>query len=258
VSRFIPTSRDAVVLGTGSGSAPPPFSGNKLFKPLYAILIDGAFLTKKLQSRNRRPATADDILRECERLQALQYVSEYELLRIYFYDASPASGSVRYPVSRRDYNLSGTDRFRNAQRLHDQLVLKPHFALRMGEVTLSPNTWRIKPRAAAGLIRSMEALRDDHFELDLTQKGVDMRIGMDMARLALKEMVRAVIVVTGDSDFVPSFKFVRREGVKVFLDPMGHNVRLNLRQHSDIVIEHLPAVDDENSAGELALGEAAA
>jgi uncharacterized LabA/DUF88 family protein len=63
-----------------------------------------------------------------------------------------------------------------------------------------------------------------------------MRVGLDMARLALRETVRAVIVVTGDSDFVPAFKFVRREGVKVILDPMGHNVRTELREHADIVI----------------------
>ena len=63
-----------------------------------------------------------------------------------------------------------------------------------------------------------------------------MRIGLDMARLALRETVRAVIVVTGDSDFVPAFKFVRREGVKVILEPMGHNIRTELRAHSDIVL----------------------
>lgn len=213
------------------------FFGSIVLKPLYAILIDGAFLTKKLQVRNKRPVTADDVVAESARLQALPYVDGYELLRIYFYDAAPASELVSYPVSKRQYNLSATDRFSHAQRLHDQLVLKPHFALRMGEVTLSPNKWRIKPRAASKLIRKLEPLQDADFELDLSQKGVDMRIGMDMARLALREMVRAVIVVTGDSDFVPAFKFVRREGVKVFLDPMGHNVKLNLRQHSDIVIE---------------------
>lgn len=57
-----------------------------------------------------------------------------------------------------------------------------------------------------------------------------------MARLALRETVRAVVVVTGDSDFVPAFRFVRREGVKVILDPMGHNIRPELRQHADIVL----------------------
>jgi uncharacterized LabA/DUF88 family protein len=48
--------------------------------------------------------------------------------------------------------------------------------------------------------------------------------------------VRAVVVVTGDSDFVPAFKFARREGVKVILETMGHNVRTELRAHSDLVL----------------------
>jgi len=63
-----------------------------------------------------------------------------------------------------------------------------------------------------------------------------MRVGLDMARLSLREVVRTVIVVTGDSDFVAAFKFARREGVKVILEPMGHNVRVELRAHADIVL----------------------
>jgi len=79
-------------------------------------------------------------------------------------------------------------------------------------------------------------LTDADFDLDISQKGVDMRVGLDMARLSLREVVRAVIVVTGDSDFVAAFKFARREGVKVILEPMGHNVRVELRAHADIVL----------------------
>ena len=63
-----------------------------------------------------------------------------------------------------------------------------------------------------------------------------MRIGLDMARLALRATVRAVVVVTGDSDFVAAFKFARREGVKVFLDPLGRNIRTELRAHADLVL----------------------
>jgi len=79
-------------------------------------------------------------------------------------------------------------------------------------------------------------LADTDFDLDLSQKGVDMRIGLDMARLALRETVRTVVVVTGDSDFVAAFKFARREGVKIILDPLGHNIRIELREHADIVL----------------------
>lgn len=184
----------------------------------------------------KKHATANDIVAECARLQALPEVADYELLRIYYYDAPPAADSLKYPVSGGPLNLATTTRYTLSQALYDQLVLKPHFALRMGRVALSVDKWKIKPRIARSLAKTPRPLTDADFDLAVEQKGVDMRIGLDMARLALREMVRAVIVVTGDSDFVPAFKFARREGVKVILDPMGHNVRLELKQHADIVI----------------------
>lgn len=207
-----------------------------MHKPLYAILLDGGFVTKKLYQRLGVDPTADDVVSECDRLRALPEVSDYELLRIYFYDAAPATGNLRQPVSRTPLNLATTDRYRKSQQLHDSLILKPYFALRLGDVNLSPDKWRVKPRVAKELVRASRPLADDDFTLDLRQKGVDMRIGMDMARLCLRDMVRAVIVVAGDSDFVPAFKFVRREGVKVILEPMGHNVRVELKRHADLVL----------------------
>lgn len=218
------------------------FGAFKMAKPLYAILLDGGFLTKKLYKSSSTPgapgthATAADILVECTRLQALPHLADYELLRIYYYDAFPSAARLQNPVSKTALNLAATPRYRQAQSLYDQLVLMPHFALRMGTVNLSPAKWKLKPRVAKALVTLPRPLTDDDFQLDLSQKGVDMRVGMDMARLALRELVRTIVVVTGDSDFVPAFKFVRREGVKVILEPMGHNVSPDLRHHADIVL----------------------
>jgi uncharacterized LabA/DUF88 family protein len=198
--------------------------------------LDGGFLTKKLYKKLQRHATAVDIQTECARLQALPDLADYELLRIYYYDAPPSAESISLPVSKRVFKLSGTERFRLSQSLHDHLVFLPHFALRMGETRLSIHKWRIKPRVAKELIKTPRALTDEDFDLDLSQKGVDMRIGLDMARLALRETVRSVVVLTGDSDFVAAFKFARREGVKIILDPMGQNVRTELRAHADLVL----------------------
>jgi uncharacterized LabA/DUF88 family protein len=208
--------------------------------PQYAILMDGAYVTKKLYERLGRHATADDICAECDRLHRLPQIGNYELLRVYYYDAAPLSDSIRFPVSKAPFNLSTTERYKLSQSLHSSLVLKPHFALRMGQVNLSPDKWKLKPSVARKLLKEPRELADDDFLLDAGQKGVDLRIGMDMARLALRDMVRTVIVVTGDSDFVPAFKYVRREGVKVILDPLGQNVRQELKQHADIVIEAEP------------------
>jgi hypothetical protein len=123
-------------------------------RPLYAILIDGGFFTKKLYQQLGRHATADDIVAECDKMKSIHEVSDYELLRIYYYDAPPSSRVTKRPVSRQTFNLSTTDRYRMSQSLYDQLVLKPHFALRMGETALSPNEWRLKQRTAKEIIKS--------------------------------------------------------------------------------------------------------
>jgi len=207
-----------------------------LAKPRYAILLDGGFVKKKLLDQLRRHPTADDIVAKCEALQRLPEVADHELLRIYYYDAFPAAEKLRLPVSRDAYNTADTERYRQSESLFDQLVLKPNFALRMGQVGITPHHWKLKASVARHLVRQPRALADNDFVMDAQQKGVDMRIGMDMARLALRDMVRQVVVVTGDSDFVPAFKFVRREGVRVILDLMGENGRVELKQNSDIVL----------------------
>lgn len=211
--------------------------GYLMSQACYAILIDGGFLTKKIQAHHSRAATASDIESYCRSLKSYSEVQNYELLRIYYYDALPSTAKTKLPVSKTPHSLASTLRYRQAQSLFDTLVMKPGFALRMGDVRLGPYAWKLKDAVVNGLISKPRTLSDNDFALDLSQKGVDMRIGLDMARLALRELVRAVVVVTGDSDFVPAFKFVRREGVKVILATLGHTgVRPELRAHSDFVI----------------------
>jgi len=49
-------------------------------------------------------------------------------------------------------------------------------------------------------------------------------------------MVSVILVVTGDSDLVPAFRFARREGLRVYLDTLGHGVRRDLKAHTDLVL----------------------
>lgn len=206
-------------------------------KAQFAILLDGGFVTKKLQEKLKEPAKADDVVALCEEIRSHEELKDYELLRTYFYDAPPSLATVKYPVSAETYNLAATERAKHAQSLYDQLELRPGFALRMGETRLTPQAWKLKPKSVVQITKEPRALEDRDFLLDINQKGVDIRIGLDMARLALREMVRAVVVVTADSDFVPAFKFVRREGVKVMLCTLGHKgARRELKAHADFVL----------------------
>lgn len=69
--------------------------------------------------------------------------------------------------------------------------------------------------------------------LGLRQKGVDMRIAIDIASLTLKKHVRTIVLVAGDSDFVPAAKLARREGIEFILDPLWQNVNDDLFEHID-------------------------
>ncbi|MNN68477.1 NYN domain protein [compost metagenome] len=71
------------------------------------------------------------------------------------------------------------------------------------------------------------------------QKGVDMRIGLDIASLTLKKHVSMIVLATGDSDFVPAMKFARREGAQVMLIVQRKGIKEPLREHADIVIDDL-------------------
>jgi uncharacterized LabA/DUF88 family protein len=114
------------------------------------------------------------------------------------------------------------------------LELTPNFAVRRGEVVA--HGWKLGSRAFKNMMKSPRAPAGNDIVPDLEQKGVDLRIGLDIARLALRELVDIIVVVTGDSDLVPAFRFARREGVRVFLDHMGHGVRRDLKAHADIII----------------------
>jgi hypothetical protein len=77
-------------------------------------------------------------------------------------------------------------------------------------------------------------------EPNIHQKGVDMRLGLDIAALTLKSHVGAFVLAAGDSDFVPAMKFARREGAQLVLVTLGHSVRADMPEHSDLMLD-IPA-----------------
>lgn len=124
--------------------------------------------------------------------------------------------------------------------LFDLLRKMPSMALRLGEVHMGG--WQIKPRAFDALLageRQFSELSDEDFSRDFRQKGVDMRLGMDLTALAFKKQIDTVVIVTGDADFVPVAKLARREGIRIILDPLWRNVSDELHEHVDGVTSGL-------------------
>lgn len=209
----------------------------------YVLMVDGSFMLYRLGARlgqgaEARLATADDVIAECDAIRSHPEFVEHELLRILFYDAAPFADRVHDLATGEDRSLDTSPTYRRRRALLDQLALAPNIALRLGE--LSYEGFTLGRAAASAIVRQQRPILATDLSLRLTQKGVDLRIGLDIARLTLRERVDAIVVVTGDSDFIPAFKFARREGVRVYLDHMGGSVKRDLKVHADVVLRRTP------------------
>ena len=60
-----------------------------------------------------------------------------------------------------------------------------------------------------------------------------MRIGLDVASLAYGRYVDQIILIAGDSDFIPVAKMARRNGIDFILDPMKQYIKPKLSEHID-------------------------
>lgn len=80
---------------------------------------------------------------------------------------------------------------------------------------------------------SLDDLTENDVRVDVRQKGVDMRIGVDVTSLTLKGQVDQIVLMAGDADFVPAAKIARREGIDFILDPMWQTIPAGLHEHID-------------------------
>lgn len=129
-----------------------------------------------------------------------------EIHRILYYDCPPYEGTVTLPVSGGKHKFTGSDTWMN------ELARRDLFAVRRGVLKFRGWTPRKIPIAA-----SVAALKDSDFGPDFEQKGVDMRIGLDMANYASNRSVELIALMTNDTDCIPAMKYARRAGLQVVL-----------------------------------------
>lgn len=194
-----------------------------------AILLDGGYAINELyHALGGRVPMAGDI----QRLAAVcQKKGEEDLFRVYYYDARPFAGKAVHPDGS-SVNFSETDQFASRTRYLEEISLLDGFAFRSGELKF--RGWRIDPRSLAQHFADSEPLPRHTVAPNLSQKGVDIKIGLDIAWLATRNVVDRIILFTGDTDFVPAMKYARREGVQVVLAALSdRKIRKELREHSD-------------------------
>ena len=209
-----------------------------------AVLVDAAFFLRRFPkiwpSQNRAsPSEAAKKLYETALSHLNQPIAgktvRRDLYRVFVYDCPPLNKKAHYPVSKKsvDFGKSTDAVFRTA--FHSELVTMRKVALRLGRLS-DHTSWRIHPNAVKDLLsgkRIISDLTDHDFLYEVRQKGVDIRIGIDVCSLTLKRQVDQIVLISGDADFVPAGKLARREGVDFVLDPMWSNIGLDLTEHID-------------------------
>ena len=117
-----------------------------------------------------------------------------------------------------------------------ELKSKRKFALRLGFLAADAAVYTLNSDATKKLFNrsiQIEDIQEDDFSLSMIQKGVDMKIGLDIASLSYKKLVDQIVLISVDSDFVPAAKLARLEGIDFILDPMGHPINDALQEHID-------------------------
>ena len=143
--------------------------------------------------------------------------------------------SVYHPLTMKNVDLDKSDTFVWTNKFLEELKRRRNFALRLGKLT-DWTYYNLRPEVTKKLMQgklSLSDLNEDDFMFVSTQKGVDMRIGLDIASLAYKKQVDQIILIAGDSDFVPAAKLARREGIDFILDPMWATIKEDLFEHID-------------------------
>ena len=203
---------------------------------ITAVLIDGGFYRRRAYSLFG-DKTPEDRANEMV-TYARRHISKSRssLYRIFYYDCPPSEKVLFHPLTRSQVNLAATDQFKWTNQFFDALTHKRKVALRRGEELETQNGYVLKTdplkKLCAGTLR-VEDLQERDFKLEITQKGVDMRIGLDIASLAESGTVNQIVMITGDSDFVPAAKHARRSGIDFILDPMWATVTTSLSEHVD-------------------------
>jgi uncharacterized LabA/DUF88 family protein len=212
-----------------------------------AILVDGGFFLRRYRKilknidHSNAEAVSDAMYRMAlahlwRRTKANGNKKEGELYRLYFYDCPPLTKRVHQPVTGKSFDLSKTKEALFRTEFHHSLRSKRKVALRLGRLDENNADWQLKPGILRQLLkkeRSFESLQDDDFTYYARQKIVDTKIGLDIALLSEKKLVDRIVLIAGDSDFVPAAKHARREGIDFILDPMWNPIAPDLHEHID-------------------------
>ena len=203
-----------------------------------AIMVDGAFYRKRAYYfwGDKTPAErAKELYKYCQRHIKDEALGA-ELYRVFYYDCPPSQKRVYHPLKQTTIDLAKSPLYQWTLEFFNELKHQRKFALRLGRLAEEQAVYNIKPEVFRKLLsgnKTFDQLTEQDLYLDIKQKGVDMRIGVDIASVTFKKQVDRIVLISGDSDFVPAAKQARREGIDFILDPMRTVIKPDLFEHID-------------------------
>ena len=169
-----------------------------------AILVDGGFYRKRaahLWGKKTAEERAKELNAYCmAHLHDKDGNEERQLYRIFYYDCEPVGRrSVYHPLTKKNVDLDKSDTYTWTQTFLEELRKRRKFALRLGTLS-NQMAYNLRPDVTRKLLagtKQLEELTEDDFVFVAQQKGVDMRVGVDIASLAYKKQVDQIILTGG-------------------------------------------------------------
>ena len=201
-----------------------------------AVLVDGGFYRKRYREiYGGIPADPKEFVKKLYGMVMSHAGNMDNLYRIFYYDCPPMDKKVHHPLTGRAIDFAREPQAVYMRQFLEELKRKRKMALRLGHLG-GTGDWCIRPRHTKDIVTGKldpTQLKDTDLVYEMKQKGVDMKIGVDIATLALKQLVGKIILIAGDADFVPAAKLARREGIDFVLDPMWVHIHPELYEHID-------------------------
>ena len=187
-----------------------------------AVLIDGGFL--RVLSKKAKKLYDPDLI---EKFAHACKAADEEIFRILYYDCAQYSGTVKLPVSGNAHTFVANDAWLHA------LSYKDLFAVRRGVLKFRGYVPRVRPNPKTGAA-PRTTFTDADFKPNFDQKGVDMRIGLDVAAYSANKSVDRIVLVSADTDCIPALKYGRKAGLQtVLVQPENAHLAPELLAHAD-------------------------
>lgn len=182
-----------------------------------AILVDGGFYRKVanlLWGEKTPESRADELIKYCHfhlkdrdsyrKVENKKIYYYSELYRIFYYDCEPVKKTIYNPITQKNFDFAKTASYNWMNSFLSSLKQRRKVALRMGFFADDEMNYVFSADTVKKICRktlSIEELSEKDLVLNMRQKGVDMKIGLDIATFAYKKLVDQIVLISGDSDF---------------------------------------------------------